>query len=206
VFLENPRGMRDPVVRSQRVKMLQLSRIAPLREWAARITVTTGKLLPEFDPADGGLDSRVLILHGWISSSARVMADGSGDGPDFLSVDNDSDTAEFMWRLRSETGLLQGTAMHWRVVPWYLDDPHAISRADIRDGSAYLMELLYLLPKLDTVILCGDLPRQAWAEFIAPLTSQFAVIETVDAYAAAASPVVAEELRAAFEGAARRTF
>ncbi|THG29903.1 hypothetical protein [Naasia lichenicola] len=206
MFLDAPRGMRDPAVRSQRLKMLGLSRIAPLREWSAGITVTTGKLLPEFDPADGGLDSHSLILHGWISTPLSEAP----TGPDLLSVDNDSDTAEFMWRMREETGLQQGTAMHWRVVPWYLEtppqEPEDVSRADIRDGSAYLMELLFKLPKLETVLLCGEVPRRAWAEFIAPLTNQFTVIETVDAYAAIASPTVAAELRSAFERAARRTF
>jgi len=203
MFLEAPRGMRDPLVSEQRLKMLGMPRIAPLRVWAAGITVATGRILPEFDPADGGIESRVIILHEALPFAASNMA----VGPRLISVDNDSDVAEMLWRSRDSAGLQQGTALHWTVVPWFLDDPSHVSRADVRDGSAYLLELLYLLPKLETVILCGELPQQAWAEFIAPLVDKFTVIETWDATAIVNGPASRrQELQDAFYRAANRVF
>lgn len=203
MFLEAPRGMRDPVVLEQRRKMLGLPRIAPLREWAAGISAATGRRLPEFDPADGGVDSRVLIVH----DSLPFRTSAVGEAPRLISVDNDSDVAEMLWRTRRDAGLQQGSALHWTVVPWFLEDPQEASRADVRDGSAYLLELLYLLPRLETVILCGDIPQQAWAEFIAPLVSNLTVIPTWDVTSVMAGPARRrEELQDAMHRAANRIF
>lgn len=200
MFLENPRGMRDPLVYAQRKKMLGFARLAPLREWAAGVTAATGRMLPEFDPADGGVESRVIILHEALPFARSAMT----DGPRIISVDNDSDIAELLWRTCRAGGLPQGTALHWTVVPWYLEDPHELTRSDIRDGSAYLLELLYLLPDLQTVLLCGELPRQAWAEFIAPLVDKYTVIPTWDAPSALNGPPIRrQEMEEAFHRAAR---
>jgi hypothetical protein len=204
VFLDAPRGLRDPDAFELRLRMLSLARVRDLTKWTEMIAETRGVRMPYPDPADGGVDAKVLIL----LETPTQHPPEPGEHPGFISVDNDTAAAEEMWRARELVSLQQGTAMHWNIVPWYpLTEGTGPKRAETRDGCALLLELLVLLPRLETVINCGLETQKAWHEFVGPRVSDLEVIDTWHpATVAMAQEGKRDDLRDAFRRAARRTF
>lgn len=203
MFLDAPRGLRDKDAFDLRRRMLALARVRDLKTWADSIAVSRGVNVPYPDPADGGVDAKVLIL---LEAPTQRLPD-SAEQAGFLSVDNDSAAAEEMWRARELVGLQQGTALHWAIVPWYLPEGTGPKRSETRDGSGLLLELLAMLPRLDTVINCGLEAQKAWHEFVAPHAPDLEVIDTWHpATVAMAQEGKRADLQDAFRRAALRTF
>ncbi len=204
MFLDAPRGLRDPSAFELRRRMLALARVRDLVTWTEMIAETRGVRMPYPDPADGGVDAKVLIL---LETPTQHMPE-SGEAEGFISVDNDTAAAEEMWRARELVGLQQGMAMHWNIVPWYpAAEGAGPKRAETRDGTALLLELLVLLPRLETVINCGLETQKAWHEFVGPKVTDLEVIDTWHpATVAMAQEGKREDLQAAFRRAARITF
>ena len=167
VFLPHPRGFRDPSLVAERLAMLETEQsVQPLREWAAHLAAARDAHIPQFDPAEAGVDAKVLFLleaPGPMTNAGNRRA-GSG----FISVDNDDATASAMWSARNSAGLHDGV-IAWNIVPWYLG---AASRkptaAELVDGAAALREMLTLLPYLEVVALTGRYAQEGWRRHVAP--------------------------------------
>ncbi len=135
-------------------------RVHPLREWAEDLASRRSAVVPWPDPAEAGVDARVLVVFeapGPMTNASNVRP-GSG----FVSVDNDDLTAENCWRARVESGLEDGV-LCWNMVPWYLGTAaRKPTASEITDGAAELLSLMWLLPRLDTVVLCGRYAQTGW--------------------------------------------
>jgi hypothetical protein len=177
MFLDYPRGFADPTRVAERLAMLDTEpTVQPLRAWAHALEQDRGVIVPQFDPAEAGVDAKVLFVleaPGPMTNAQNPLA-GSG----FISVDNDDETAAFVWRCREAAGLSEGV-LHWNIVPWYLGDasvkPNA---AELTQGGADLREMLALLPYLEVVVLCGSYARDGWRKHVAPYLPDGPVVLT----------------------------
>jgi hypothetical protein len=204
MFLESPRGFRDPLLVAQRLGMLGAPTIVPLQEWATELHLQRRRLVPHFDPAGGGTEARVLIVH---ESPGPVGAPAHGHpGSGFVSIDNDDPAASQMWQLHSAVGPNQSDSVHWNIVPWYLGvgatKPDA---ADLRDGCTAMLGLLRLLPRVEVVILTGLLAQKGWHRFVRPARRDLPVIDTWHpSPLSMKQPGKRDELRQALAAAERR--
>lgn len=151
--------------------------VQPLRQWAADLKARRPETayLPDFDPAEAGVEARVLIVAEAPGPKTNPLNNGSG----FISVDNDDPSAENLWRLRNEAGLHHGVLL-WNIVPWYLGAAAVKpTREDLARGAAALRGLLEVLPDLQVVVLTG-LPAQAgWDRYLSGYrTGDITVIRT----------------------------
>ncbi len=138
----------------------------PLAEYAASMRSTLGAdyPVPDFDPCDGGADSRLLIL---LEAPGR-KAVSSG----FVSRNNPDPTAKNLCLEMAAVGLPRGVTAIWNIIPWYVGTPAKIRPvlpSDLRRAWPYTAKLLPLLPRLEVVLLLGRKAQSA-----APLLQQAA--------------------------------
>lgn len=158
------RGFADPTVLDQRREMLTTSETAaPLNEWLAEVRATRpNDQFPDFDPAEAGVDARVLFIGKAPSGAAPIQENGAGSG--FISVDNDDDSAEINWRFRDEAGIGHEVGLQWNIVPWWAGrGAKGPTAADYATGAKHLRQLLRLLPRVEVIALCGKEVQNAWA-------------------------------------------
>ena len=151
------RSMKSPEARAARLKMLELPHIAPLVRYAADLEVRLGVEVPHFDPADGGIEARILFLKekpGPKTSTKRPGFTGSG----FISRDNDDFTAETTYRLMNEIGLDRRLTIMWNAIPGW-NGQIKFTPEERQAGLAEVPNLIRLLPKLEVVVLVG---KNAW--------------------------------------------
>lgn len=171
----HPGALRDPdEIERRRALWSSGEPLAPLREYIASIE-RPGYRAPLLDPTDGGIEARVLL----VLEAPGTMAD-AGRGSGFISVDNADQTARNCWRARRDSGLVEGV-LHWNIVPWYLGAAtKKPSPLMLADGAIRLRYLIDLLPKLETVVLCGEFAKEGYRSYVSRLFSGNApdVIET----------------------------
>lgn len=170
---------------------------------ARRQQLGSDVVIPHFDPAESGAETRVLIL--LEAPGPMTNSDNKRPGSGFISVDNDDLTAANSWTLRNEVGLDNGV-LHWNIVPWYLGPaskkPNA---AELEAGALETLRLLDTLPELCVVLACGLYAQKGWRRHIAPRlnTSTITVINTWHpSPLALKQPGKRDELRDAFRMAA----
>lgn len=177
MFLDAPRGLRNPDRVAERVSMLGDDNVRELSEWAASLAERRDSLVPWFDPAEAGTKAKVLLL--MEAPGPMTNPAGTRVGSGFISVDNDDSTAENLWKARGEAGLLDG-ALLWNIVPWYLGPAsRKPSVSELREGGEALRDLLLLLPELHTIVTLGRFAQRGWRDFVRPgHTSGWRTIET----------------------------
>ena len=121
-----------------------------LENWCAGLRIG-GRAVPHFDPLDGGVGARLLIL---------METPSAGPSPlRFVSRDNATPTARNLARFLSDAGLARADTLLWNVVPWIVHAPGARNRpvrvGEVREGLELLPPLLALLPHLAVVVLAG---------------------------------------------------
>lgn len=169
MFLPSPRGLGSTQTRDERLVMLhEVDRVQPLREWARSVERRgVDRVVPSFDPAEAGVDARVLMVFEAPGPMTNPQTGNRRPGSGFISVDNDDATAENLWRARSTAGLHEGY-LGWNIVPWYLGAASVKPKApDIAEGAEALLELITLLPRLEAVILSGRFAQNGWRQHIA---------------------------------------
>jgi len=166
VFLDAPRGFRNSEIVAARMEMLESEpRVQPLRVWATELAERRDAVVPWFDPADAGVDTRVLLV--FEAPGPMAFEGHKRRGSGFISADNNDQTAENTWRSRDEAGLHDGT-LCWNIVPWYLGPAsRKPTAAEAADGAKALLSLMRLLPRLDTVVLAGRHAQAGWRKHIA---------------------------------------
>lgn len=133
-------------------------RIAPLERWREGLAIG-GRVVPRFDPLDGGAEARVLIL---------LETPGAGmTAADAVSRDNPSGTSRNLVRFSEAAGLGREDTVLWNVVPWVVHEPggtnRPLRRGEVREGLATLPGLLALLPRLRAAVLLGRPAAEAEA-------------------------------------------
>lgn len=182
-----------------RLAMLALPHIAPLEDW--RRSIADGRRVPHFDPCDGGVRARLLIL---------LETPGPGDEPvRFVSRGNLGGTQRNLSRFLDEADIARADTLLWNCVPWIVHAPGArnrpLRRGEIRDGLALLPGLLALLPRLTTVVLAGRVAREA-EPVIADVRADVAILampHPSPTYVCT-SPAVGAAIRSTLAAAARR--
>jgi len=184
VYTAGPRAFRDPAVLAERLAMVETTeRSMELQRWASELEVRrtaaarATAVVPRFDPADAGVEARVLIL--LEAPGPMTNAENVRPGSGFISVDNDDLTAANCWIARNEAGLHEGV-IQWNIVPWYLGVASKKPTADeLARGAMELRRLLPLLPELRAVVLSGKFAQAGWAKHVAPFAgSTLRTIET----------------------------
>ncbi len=149
-----PRSMRDAGVRQRRFEMLNAPHVIPLTEYTARLRERGNVEVPNFDPLDGGVEARALFLFekpGPMTAENRI---GKRAGSGFISRNNDDPTAEATFQFMEAAEIPRKETIIWNVVPWW-NGTRKIKNAELKEGVAYVKELIGLLPKLRAVILVG---------------------------------------------------
>ena len=128
----------------------------PLERFRARLAAD-GRAAPGFDPLDGGVEARVLVL--LETPGAGMTADRA------VSRDNPSGTSRNLLRFSEAAGLKREDTVLWNVVPWVVHAPGAVNRplrrGEIAEGLTMLPGLLALLPRLRAAVLLGRPASQA---------------------------------------------
>jgi len=153
-----PKSLKEPQARQQKLAKLNAVNTKPLTHFVEEIRKETGmgKNIPYFDPDDGGVDARCLFL----LEAPGPKAVESG----FISRNNPDETARNFFDLNQQAGIPREVTVTWNIVPWYIGTGKKIRAAnnhDILEGIEYLTQLLFLLPKLELVVLIGKKAQKA---------------------------------------------
>jgi uracil-DNA glycosylase len=143
------RAHADPKILTTKLSRRDEAHIAPLTALVRRIQALHAGV-PFFDPSNGGTDASILCL---------LEAPGPKAG-DFVSQENNDQTAENMHRLMDQAGLARCDVVLWNVVPFYIGASdrsklRAARQGDLDAGRPWLVELFGLLPHLKVVLLLG---------------------------------------------------
>lgn len=145
--------LAERTARAERLARVREPHVQPLNALVRRWR-STGLVVPWFDPADGGVDARVLVL--MEAPGPRTIRYGD-DG--FCSEDNDDPTARTFAALRREAGLCRRRYVRWNAVPYAVHDDdggwRAPRAADHRAAVPMLRAVLDLLPGLEVVVVLG---------------------------------------------------
>lgn len=137
-----------------RAAMLSDDHVAPLERWRE---TNVDRPMPHFDPADGGVEARMLLL---------LETPGPGSEPlQFVSRDNSTGTGANLRRFLDEAAIAREDTVIWNAVPWIVHEPGARNRAvlagEVREGVALLPPVLALLPLLRVAVLAGRIAERA---------------------------------------------
>jgi uracil-DNA glycosylase len=152
------RLLDDPQEVRRREAMLRLPHIRALESVRGRL-LEAGRVVPHFDPLDGGAHARLLLL---------LETPGPGAAPlRFVSRDNRTGTGANLRRFLDQAKIARRDTVIWNVVPWVVHAPGARNRpvrvAELREGVALVSGLLTCLPDLRVVVLAGAPARAAEA-------------------------------------------
>ncbi|HBC5730386.1 TPA: uracil-DNA glycosylase [Escherichia coli] len=113
-----------------------------------------GVNMPWIDPADGGVQARILIL---LQSPAR-----SELVPRFVSLDNPCPSQQNLHRFLKQAGIKRKDIILWNTMPWLTISGKKISptRNNIRRGVEVIKSLMPLLKDLTVIILAGSVALQ----------------------------------------------
>ena len=154
-----PRAMRDPQTRARRHAVLasRPTHMAPLLDYTSRLRVLRPRwYVPDFDPASGGVNSRVLFL---LEKPGPMTDDRNGSG--LLSACNDDPTAAATHAFLASNQLSLDRCLFANVIPWW-DGTRKISSEQRTLAGHAIAELIGLLPELRAIVLVGQTAQRAW--------------------------------------------
>lgn len=155
---DQPRANSNPAELTRKQQLLSNPHMAPLTHYVERLRIALGPeaWVPYFDPTEAGVNARILIL----LESPGPRASGPR-GSQFVSADNNDQTAENMWDLLREAGVQRDRDMvTWNVVPWYVG--RAPSPDEVKAARPWIVDLISLLPELRVVLLLGKTAKKSW--------------------------------------------
>ncbi|MFC5505690.1 uracil-DNA glycosylase family protein [Bosea massiliensis] len=128
----------------------QPAHVAPLNRFAAVLRARHGDV-PDFDPLDGGIAARLLVL--LETPGPASVSTGT------TSRDNPTGTARNLTRFLDGLPLSRWDTVIWNAVPWRLPRRGGKlgrpTRMDIEAAARDLPALLALLPRVQVVVLAG---------------------------------------------------
>ncbi len=140
-------ALKSEAERAKRLGMLAQPHIAPLISLIDEIKIARGPdcAIPFFDPCDGGMLAKGLIL--LESPGNKAITSG------FLSRNNRDQSANNMRDLLSKAEIDRRATLLWNIVPWYLGGPPMLH--EIIEALPYLKSLIGMLTELRVVVLVG---------------------------------------------------
>lgn len=143
-------SLADPAVLAARAALVDASHVRPLNAYARDLAKVHGDV-PFFDPLDGGVEARLLIMLETPGPTPAAVR--------FVSRDNPTGTARNLRRFFAGAGIARDVSVIWNAVPWTLERRCNRLRAPIiREANAAHAEvprLLALLPRLECAVLMG---------------------------------------------------
>jgi hypothetical protein len=139
--------------------MLNLSHMLPLKTFAEKLR-RPGFEVPDFDPADGGVEGKALFLFEKPGPMTVTEGRGKRSGSGFISRDNDDPTAEAVFHFMREAEIPRRLTIMWNVIPWW-NGTRTVTTPELQFGESSLSELLHLLPKLKAIMLVGQKAARA---------------------------------------------
>lgn len=164
--------------------------IAPLNRHAAVLRAQHSDV-PRFDPLDGGIDARVLVLLETPGPASAFTGTTSRDNP--------TGTARNLTRFLDALPLSRRDTVIWNAVPWRLPRRGGKlgrpTRMDIEAAAHELPALLALLPRLQVVVLAGSVAQslQPALSAVMPKLAMIAIPHPSPTHLAA-SPTARERL------------
>lgn len=136
----------------------------PLVAYREDLIARTHKVIPHFDPEDGGVKAELLLLLSHVDGDPGIGKNGS----DFISMENEDDTATNFREVIRDLGLKRSSFVIWNVVPW--QGGKAVK--DAAAGAMHLPRLVKLLPALRGVAVLSmkDQQRKAAQKELAQVT------------------------------------
>jgi uracil-DNA glycosylase len=159
----------DEVFLKGKLARIHEPHVRELNAFARRIPY---KDVPYFDPADGGVNADILLL----------LEAPSAKATDFVSCDNNDQTAENLHQMLYESGLDRNRIILWNVVPFYIGNAdktklRSASKVDLEMGRPYIIELLSLLVNIKTIVLMGRKAQRSF-KMIQALKPDIQIIKT----------------------------
>ncbi|WP_084068835.1 uracil-DNA glycosylase [Paraburkholderia heleia] len=152
--------LRDPAAVESRRAMLTQSHMRPLVEYVQDLRSKAGNewYFPDMDPLDGGIHADILVL---MEKPGRMTnPNGQRIGSGFISRDNNDETAAATSRFFEQAGVSRSRTLLWNAVPGW-NRTRDLTRAEEKEGRAEVLNLIELLPKLETIILVGKTAHKA---------------------------------------------
>ena len=151
-MIDSPKSLGDPNHRLQRKTQIHAPHVKELTAFVEQIRHerNCAEFIPNFDPADGGIEAECLF----VLEAPGPMAVKS----EFISRNNPDETAKNWFELNEEAGIPRRRTISWNIIPWYIGIPDHILPArqkDIAEGWPYLCELIEKLPRLRIIVLVG---------------------------------------------------
>ena len=141
--------------RDERLAALDRPHTRALNDYRDRLQLASGRDVPNFDPFDGGVHARLLIL---------LETPGPSEVEchrRFVSIDNPTGTAKNLRQALAETGISRDNIVLWNAVPWVRATRTSITASERRDGKENFSGLLPLLPDVEVAILAGSVASAA---------------------------------------------
>ncbi|EYB67078.1 hypothetical protein DEIPH_ctg052orf0084 [Deinococcus phoenicis] len=156
------RALKSEAVRQARLGQVSAPHVEPLNRWVEEQS-GEGRWLPYFDPADGGLSARVLLL---LESPGPAVSRTR-----FASMDNPDGTAENLRCLLHLSGLRRADVALWNAVPWQMSEGGVVSPrpAQYAEAAPLTRQVLEQMPHLRVVVLVGRHAERAWPLVGSPL-------------------------------------
>jgi uracil-DNA glycosylase len=114
--------------------------------------------VPGFDPLNG--NERAKFLFVLEAPGPKALETGR------ISFDNPDITARNFRTQLQASGIQRADIAVWNIVPWYLGNQdrtriRGATARDVKQGLAYLSDVISLMPQLCSVVLVGGAARQA---------------------------------------------
>ncbi|WP_251005956.1 hypothetical protein [Escherichia coli] len=129
--------LENPDIIRQRYELLYLPHIAPLTQWIKNYKAKGIEML-WIDPADGGVNARMLIL---LQSPAR-----SNLVPRFVSQDNPGPSQQNLNSFLKQARIKRENIIIWNTIPWLILHNENVSptKENINKGIAIIKTLMLL--------------------------------------------------------------
>jgi hypothetical protein len=137
-----------------RLTRLHEPHIAPLTDYARRLSLTGRGFVPFFDPLDGGVNAAVLFLFEKAGPTAQTIP--------IVTFDGDNSAAVHARQFRTDARIPREWTVVWNLMLWW-DGQRKYTAADRQAGLDELPTLFKLLPKLRVVVLVGAQAAKAKA-------------------------------------------
>lgn len=144
----------------KRFRLVEQPRVRPLSDFRCQLlaSLPSGSFVPNFDPLDGGIAARILLL---LETPGRVPRQTR-----FTSLDNPSSTSKNLLPMVLSAGLKRSDVLMWNLVPWDVGTKTKVRPTtddDRSKGTQALFRLLGLLPRLRSIVFFGTNAQKAMA-------------------------------------------
>jgi hypothetical protein len=148
---DSPGSLAYPDVLQRRHKMQVESHIRPLVDYVRGLSTRGAGYVPEFDPLDGGVETKLLFLMEKPGPKTCPSRGGSG----FVSRNNNDPTAKATHKFMAEAKIPRRDTAMWNVIPWW-NGTIRLTAAEKSAGAREIRPLLKLFPVLKGVVLVGN--------------------------------------------------